>query len=376
MLKKIVLTGGPCAGKTTALNYLSEKLSDYGYSVIVVPEIPTFVINSGLHPPKTNSAYFAFQKLMLEAQVLFEDKVFIPAAQIKGGENQVIIFDRGCLDYRAYTSEEEFARILRDNIWNVVDLRDKRYDAVIHLVTAADGQPGFYNYNNSARRETPEGAVKADLRTRKAWLGHPHLRVIDNSTDFEGKMKRLLNIVRGILGIPTALEIERKFIINSPLHLGNIPCPCQTVEIEQAYIGSDVTDLVRIRCRSQKGQGAVYYETKKLNIGSDVTRVETEKQITKEMYDEKMKYRDQDTDVIRKTRTCFLYNNQYFELDFFVEPERLQGLMLLEIELTEENEVVAIPEWLGDVEDVTSDRRYKNSFLARKPDSLRPLFST
>jgi CYTH domain-containing protein/predicted ATPase len=372
MLKKIVLTGGPCAGKTTALNYLYEKLSDYGYSVIIVPEIPTFVINSGLHPPKTDLDYFAFQKLMLEAQVLLEDKVFVPAAKIKGGEKQVIIFDRGCMDYRAYMSQKEFEKVLQENRWGIVDLRDKRYDAVIHLVTAADGQSAFYNYNNSARRETPEEAVKADARTRAAWLGHPHLRVIDNSTDFEGKMRRLLNIIRGILGIPVALEMEKKFIINSPLHLGNIPCPCQVIEIEQAYIGSDITNLVRIRCRSQKDQGAVYYETKKLNTGSDVTRVETERQITKEMYDEKMKYRDPDTDVIRKTRICFLYKNQYFELDFFMEPERLRGLMLLEIELTNENESVEIPKWLGEVEDVTLNLKYKNDILARKPNTLLP----
>lgn len=374
MLKKIVLTGGPCAGKTTALNYLYEKLSDYGYSVVVVPEIPTFIMNAGLNPRKAtpNFDYSAFQRLMLETQVLFEDRIFAEASRIKGGEKQVMIFDRGCMDYRAYVSPEEFTATLSKNGWNIVDLRDRRYDAVIHLVTAADGQQGFYNLNNPARQETPEEAVKSDIRTRDAWVGHPHLRIIDNSTDFEGKMKRLLNVVRGILGIPVALEIERKFVINSPLHLGKIPSHCQAVEIEQAYLDSNASQHVRIRSRSQKGEGVAYYETVKINTGVMGSRIETERQISKEAYTDKMKYRDKDTDVIRKTRVCFLYKNQYFELDFFTEPERLRGLMFLEIELTEENELVEIPEWIGKVEEVTDNPKYHNSFLAMRPDSWRP----
>lgn len=376
MPKKIVLTGGPCAGKTTALNYLYEKLSDYGFSVIIVPETATFMINAGLDPRKAVPGkpfdHFAFQKLLLEAQVALEDKIFIPAAEIKGGDKQVIIFDRGCMDCRAYMAKEEFEQVLKDNLWSVVDLRDKRYDAVIHLVTAANGKMEYYNYSNTARLEKPNEAMESDLRIQNAWLGHPHLRVIDNSTDFREKMKRVLNAVRRILGIPMALEIERKFVVHSLLCLDKIPCPYQEIEIEQVYLDCTKTDSVRIRCRSQKGQGAVHYQTKKINLGSGSTRIETEEQITYETYYDKIRYCDLDMDKICKTRICFLHNNQYFELDVFNEPERLQGLMLLEIELTEENESVEIPKWLGEVEDVTLSIKYRNEILAKKPETLRP----
>lgn len=45
---EIVLTGGPCAGKTTALSYISEKLMDKGFRVFIVPEVATMLINGGI----------------------------------------------------------------------------------------------------------------------------------------------------------------------------------------------------------------------------------------------------------------------------------------------------------------------------------------
>lgn len=48
---------------------------------------------------------------------------------------------------------------------NEVNMRDKRYDAVFHLVTAADGADKFYNNDNVARHETAEVAISQDRRT-------------------------------------------------------------------------------------------------------------------------------------------------------------------------------------------------------------------
>ncbi|MEK7590206.1 MAG: ATP-binding protein, partial [Patescibacteria group bacterium] len=219
-MKKIVLTGGPCSGKTTALKYVSEKLSNLGYSVICVPEAATFVINSGISPafllsPRSRKKYLELEELMVKTQLMFEDKIFAELAKIKNSNKTVMILDRGCMDMSAYVKQEEFQSILRKNKWNIVDLRDKRYDAVFHLVTAADGKKEFYTKaNNVARYENAEEAVAADKRTQTAWLGHQHLWIIDNSTLFEAKMKRLLKAIKKTLGIPTSLEIERKFLVH------------------------------------------------------------------------------------------------------------------------------------------------------------------
>ena len=44
---KIVLTGGPCSGKTTALSYVSKKLREQGIEVITIEERATKLILSG-----------------------------------------------------------------------------------------------------------------------------------------------------------------------------------------------------------------------------------------------------------------------------------------------------------------------------------------
>ena len=64
------------------------------------------------------------------------------------------------MDPCAYMTEDTWQYVLNENGWNTVNLRDKRYDAVIHMVTAADGAEEFYQSNvggsasnNNARYE-------------------------------------------------------------------------------------------------------------------------------------------------------------------------------------------------------------------------------
>lgn len=57
----------------------------------------------------------------------------------------------------------------------------QRYDAVVHMVTAADGAKSFYTLeNNGTRTETVEQAIEMDRRTLDCWIGHEHLYIIDN----------------------------------------------------------------------------------------------------------------------------------------------------------------------------------------------------
>lgn len=370
-MKRIVLTGGPCSGKTTAQSYLREKLSNYGYNAVFVPEAATFVINSGLNPQSLDKKQiFAFEELLLKTQLRFEDDIFRAVSNLKGGpkKKRVMISDRGCMDFKAYIDDEMFEKILRKNRLNIVGLRDRRYDAVFHLVTAAEGREEYYNLDNPARTETPHKARILDQKLRNAWLGHPHLVVIDNSTLFNGKMRRLLNAVRKALGIPVAIETERKFLIHNPVDLVKLPVPHQVIDIEQIYLKKSRKGQIRLRKRSQENEGSVYYQTLKLPTRSAMSRVEIERQIGSVEYYRRQKDRDSNCAPIHKKRICFLWQNQYFELDIFTEPKWVRGLTLLEIELTEENDEVKIPAWLGKVTEVTSDPKYKNSNLAHLPN--------
>ena len=69
----------------------------------------------------------------------------------------VLICDRGVMDGKAYTEDNVWQTLLDETGWNTIHLRDRRYDAVIHMVTAAQGAEEFYtDANNIARYETKE----------------------------------------------------------------------------------------------------------------------------------------------------------------------------------------------------------------------------
>ena len=65
---------------------------------------------------------------------------------------------------------------------------------------------------------------------------------------------------------------------------------------------------------------------------------------------------------VRKTRNCFVYNNQYFELDIYPTWEEEA---ILEIELTSGMQEVILPDWVEVIKDVTEDPNYKNYNLAK-----------
>ena len=113
----------------------------------------------------------------------------------------LVICDRGTMDGKAYCSEENWQTILRDLGLTDWGIRDNQYDAVFHMVTAADGAPEHYTTgNNVARWETPEEACAQDAKTLQTYVGHPHLHIIDNSLGFEGKIERVRTPSEGAPG--------------------------------------------------------------------------------------------------------------------------------------------------------------------------------
>ncbi len=355
----IVLTGGPCAGKTTILSALQQKLTDLGFSVVVVPEAATEFIMSGLTPNDMNPA--EFQRQILKYIIERENR-WMEAARLIHGNKKVIICDRGVADASAYTSAQQFDLMLGELGYNIVELRDKRYDAIVFLRSVAVDAPHIYTtVNNTARKESVEEAQALDARTLAAWTGHPHLRIVDNSTDLDGKINRVLQNVCRVLGIPAPLEIERKYLVDR-FDISQLPRPVQQVHIIQYYLKSDEPDSVeRIRARGQNG-GYTYYHTVKKAIRSGV-RSEVEFQITQKEYYTLLHRADPEFGKIEKTRYCFVWENQYFELDSFQNPA---GLTLLEIELTDEHDTIVMPDFLqGHILDVTDDPSLSNFEIAR-----------
>lgn len=357
--KTFVLTGGPCGGKSSGLVHLQETLVEAGFGCVIVPEAATLAINAGFRPGQTIPV-LDFQRLNLKTVASLEDNWRQAALRLKA-DRAVVLCDRGMMDSKAYVPADQFAAVREEMRAAEVAWRDKRYDAVFHLRTAAMGAEEFYTLaNNAARSETPAQALELDQRTLRAWTGHPHVAVIDNSTDFAGKMLRLRQEVFRALGVPEPLEIERKFLIG-PVADKDFPVHSVVVDIEQAYLlNPNPNEVVRVRRRGQDG-AFVYYRTVKKHLAPGVN-VETESQIDEREYFLSLGFRQPETKIIKKRRRCFIYKELYFELDEFLDPA---GLWLLEIELTKQQQKVILPPFLNIVREVTEDKTYSNYQLAR-----------
>lgn len=361
----IVLTGGPCAGKTTMLSRMTREFSDRGYKVLVVPETATELILSGITVGSPNFTSKYFQHYVLEKQ-LHKEKLSVEAAKAMNQDKTLIVYDRGLMDGQAYVeSTKDFDEVLESSNLTRVDAMS-HYDAVIHLVTAAKGaEEAYTKANNAARIETVDEAGNADERTLAAWVGHPHLRVIDNSTGFEEKVQRAMKEVYSVLGEPVPVEIERKFLIKRP-HVEVLELyGAVRSDIIQTYLLSEDGVECRVRQRGANGSYAFFY-TEKREI-SGIERTERERKLTQREYLDMLLDADPSTHPLIKTRYCFVWESKYFELDIFPnDPDKA----LLEIELTDKSDEVTVPVFLEVLEEVTNNPMYRNRKISERLGKL------
>ena len=233
------------------------------------------------------------------------------------------------------------------------ELRE-RYDAVLHLVSAADGAEQYYTVaTNSARYEqaNEEGLQLArdlDKKVNKAWSGHPHLRVINNHDDFDAKLRRVILEISNVLGLPQPVTEERMYMIELT---GELP-ECIESEITQTYLVADPDCEVRLRRRSWGGEVVNVHKTKKRVSPTEV--LETERQVSNALYESLLQQADPYRSTIRKTRRSFIWKGQYFEIDFFHAP--VDNLMILQTKGVAEQEDVNFPPFIKVIEDITGKK--------------------
>ena len=154
------------------------------------------------------------------------------------------------------------------------------------------------------------------------------------------------------------LEIERKFLIAYPdTALLDSLRDCSKVEIEQTYL----SDRSRVRKWCENGK-TVYIKTVKEKI-SEITRIETEGEIEKAEYERLLLLRDESRVTIKKTRYRYPYLGKIVEIDLF---PFWSDRAFLEVELNSEDEEFSIPPFIEVIREVTEDKRYRNSALAKE----------
>ncbi|MBR3236597.1 AAA family ATPase [Candidatus Saccharibacteria bacterium] len=360
---KIVLTGGPCAGKTTALSRISDYFSKVGWRTLIVGEAATELITSGISPVDFENPLF-FQKLLLETQIAKERNCMNAAFEMRDFDKVLVVCDRGIYDNKAYMSDAAFNRCIHD-LGASAHEAINAYDAVFHLVTAADGAEEFYTLtNNTARSESIEEARALDRKTQNAWVGHPHLRIIKNEGSFEDKLKKLLAEISIVLGEPEPYEIERKYLIEYPdIELLRAMPNCQEVEILQTYLRSNnENDEVRVRQRGSKGN-YVFTKTIKRWTTDPAKRVEIEKRISKDEYIKSLMDACPGANSIRKTRFCIMQREtgQYLEIDIYPTSRKSA---ILEVELASSDDKLVVPDFIKVKKEVTGDTRFYNRIIA------------
>ena len=151
-----------------------------------------------------------------------------------------------------------------------------------------------------------------------------------------------------------ALEIERKFLINSEAFKSESK---RHYRIVQGFLNTDPERTVRIRLKGETG----YLTIKGKSSKNGLSRFEWEKEISNSEAEALLGLCERGT--IDKTRYDVEVGHHVYEVDVFSGENK--GLIVAEVELDSENESFQKPKWLG--KEVTGDKRYYNSNLSKNP---------
>lgn len=358
---KIVLTGGPAAGKTTLISrILHEFKQEDGWRVITIPETATDLISGfGIKPFGGCMSMLQFQDFVVADQI-HKENLALKAAELVPEDDVLIIYDRAIMDDKAYVTDEEFAEVLSHFDGRTEAEVLSGYDAVLHLVTCAKGAESAYNLGNEARTESIEDARRMDDRTLQAWSGHPNLKIIDNSEDFDDKINRAIREIYRCLGEPEPVIEKRKFLISMPdLCVLREKYNALEVDMMQTYL-VEVKPGVERRIRQQRnGSTYLYFYTEKSRLPSG-DKLDTERPISEKQYIRYLMEGDRNLHSVYKTKYRFFYNSHRLEVDVYPFSKDKAVLFLYSKEL-EGN----LPGEIRVLSEVTDNPRYKNRMLAK-----------
>jgi predicted ATPase len=179
--KRVVLTGGPGAGKTAVLELIRLFFCEH---VKTLPEAASIVF-AGRFPRSARPALRqAAQRAIYHVQRELESVA-------DADDSAIVICDRGTIDCAAYWIGDGD---LFSSVGSPRELELARYDAVIHLRTPSGSMA--YTRSNPLRIESFEEAAAIDAQIAAAWSDHPHRFVIDATEDFLHKAAMALAILR------------------------------------------------------------------------------------------------------------------------------------------------------------------------------------
>lgn len=184
---RVVLTGGPGAGKTAVLELVRRALPAH---VRVLPESAGILFGGGFPRGDSPALRRAAQRAIFFTQRELESTV-------DAADGSLVLCDRGTVDGVAYwPGPNDFW----DDVGTTMEAQLARYDAVIHLRTPSPEHG--YNHVNPLRVETALEAAAIDERILAAWAAHPRRFIIAAAPDFFAKAHEALVRIAEFLRAP------------------------------------------------------------------------------------------------------------------------------------------------------------------------------
>jgi predicted ATPase len=193
MIRRVAITGGPGAGKSTVAARLGRELDG---QVVVVPEVATHLLGGFFPRIADAEERRAVQRAIYHVQLNLE-----AVHRGRAGQGTVLLFDRGLLDGAAYWPDgcESFCEAVCGDAAAV----RAQYDAVVFLETAAVGGLSIDGNSaqgqNLARTEGQAEAVRIDTLLRQVWAPHPNFRFVGYTATFEAKVASALEQLRQLI---------------------------------------------------------------------------------------------------------------------------------------------------------------------------------
>lgn len=181
---RVVLTGGPGAGKTAVLEVARRHLCGH---VVVLPEAASILFEGGFPRRKTESIQRVAQRTIFHVQDGLE------RLALAWGGISLVLCDRGVVDGAAYWPGDADGLFAEVGTTRAEALA--RYEAVLHLRT-----PDASGYvPNDVRVESVREAAAIDARIAEVWSAHPHRIEIPARHDFVRKLGTALTALEALV---------------------------------------------------------------------------------------------------------------------------------------------------------------------------------
>lgn len=193
-MKKILVTGGACAGKTTSLKMMEKYLKENNYEVYVVEEVPTYLISNGITSAKVGR--MEFQELIVKTQLENEKEY---EEKYGNKDNVVVIFDGSPIDCLKFIKNEELDEFLSKYDTDINKVF-RNYDEIIFLDTIAKTHPELYsNENNKARLTDVDAAIERNDKLANQYKRLGKFDLIENCESFDIRDKKIIECINKVI---------------------------------------------------------------------------------------------------------------------------------------------------------------------------------